>query len=78
MYRLDIFPEEDIENSGVLLKCDAENLIMYRVLPCMVRMCKKEETTTNRIVAAETLAYLTEVCCLPLTFKYFTINHRQQ
>ena len=34
---------------------------MYRVLPCLVRMCKKEETTNNRIIAAETLAYLIEV-----------------
>ena len=38
-----------------------ETVIMYRVLPCLVRMCKKEETTNNRIIAAETLAYLIEV-----------------
>ena len=50
MYRLDVLPEHD-----------AENVIMFRVLPCLVRMCKKEETTPNRIIAAETLAYLIEV-----------------
>ena len=38
-----------------------ETVIMYRVLPCLVRMCKKEETTNNRIIAVETLAYLIEV-----------------
>ena len=50
LLRLDVLPE-----------LDAENVIMFRVLPCLVRMCKKEETTPNRIVAAETLAYLIEV-----------------
>ena len=40
---------------------DRDNVVMFRVLPCLVRMCKKEETTNNRIVAAETLAYLIEV-----------------
>ena len=45
----------------VLPEAEVETVIMYRVLPCLVRMCKKEETTNNRIIAAETLAYLIEV-----------------
>jgi hypothetical protein len=40
---------------------DDEGVILYRVLPCLVRMCKKEESVENRILAAETLAYLIEV-----------------
>ena len=45
----------------MLPEAEVETVIMYRVLPCLVRMCKKEETTNNRIIAAETLAYLIEV-----------------
>jgi len=48
LYRLTVLPETD-------------GVIMFRVLPCLVRMCMKEETTDNRIVAADTLAYLIEV-----------------
>jgi len=48
LYRLMVLPETDA-------------VIMFRVLPCLVRMCMKEETTANRIVAADTLAYLIEV-----------------
>ena len=40
----------------------------------MVRMCKKEETTTNRIVAAETLAYLIEVTINTLISNISTFN----
>ena len=40
---------------------DDEGVILYRVLPCLVRMCKREESLENRILAAETLAYLIEV-----------------
>jgi len=50
MYRSEVLPMQD-----------RDNVVMFRVLPCLVRMCKKEETTNNRIVAAETLAYLIEV-----------------
>ena len=48
LYRLMVLPETD-------------SVILFRVLPCLVRMCMKEETTANRIVAADTLAYLIEV-----------------
>ena len=51
LYRLGVLP--DLEES--------EGVITYRVLPCLVKTCKKEETTVNRIIAAETLAYLIEV-----------------
>jgi len=36
-------------------------VITYRVLPCLVRMCKKEEGIENRILAADTLAFLIEI-----------------
>lgn len=45
----------------MLPEAEVETVVTYRVLPCLVRMCKKEETTNNRIIAAETLAYLIEV-----------------
>lgn len=48
-----------VYRSGALT--DDEGVILYRVLPCLVRMCKKEESVENRILAAETLAYLIEV-----------------
>jgi len=38
-----------------------EGVVTYRVLPCLVRSCKKEEAAETRIVAADTLAYLIEV-----------------
>ena len=40
---------------------EKEDVVVYRVLPCLVRLCKKEEKVENRIVAAETLAYLIQV-----------------
>ena len=58
-----------VDRLDVLPELEAENVIMFRVLPCLVRMCKKEETTPNRIVAAETLAYLIEVR------KYLPLRH---
>ena len=51
LYRLGVLP--DLEES--------EGVITYRVLPCLVKTCKKEESTVNRIIAAESLAYLIEV-----------------
>jgi len=36
-------------------------VVTFRVLPCLVRSCKKEETVETRILAADTLAYLIEV-----------------
>ncbi|KAK3922499.1 Armadillo repeat-containing protein 8 [Frankliniella fusca] len=35
--------------------------ILYRTLPCLVRLCKKDRPPLQRAQAAETLAYLTEV-----------------
>ncbi|PSN52717.1 Armadillo repeat-containing protein 8 [Blattella germanica] len=35
--------------------------ILYRTLPCLVRLCKKDRPCEERVTAAETLAYLTEV-----------------
>lgn len=35
--------------------------ILYKTLPCLVRLCKKDRPNTERVLAAETLAYLTEV-----------------
>jgi len=38
-----------------------EGLVVCRVLPCLVRLCKKEQIVETRILAAETLAYLIEI-----------------
>ncbi|XP_071447494.1 armadillo repeat-containing protein 8-like [Hetaerina americana] len=35
--------------------------ILYKTLPCLVRLCKKDRPPGERVLAAETLAYLTEV-----------------
>lgn len=35
--------------------------ILYKTLPCLVRLCKKDQSCSERVTAAETLAYLTEV-----------------
>ncbi|XP_063243355.1 armadillo repeat-containing protein 8-like isoform X3 [Bacillus rossius redtenbacheri] len=35
--------------------------IVFKTLPCLVRLCKKDHPCEQRVVAAETLAYLTEV-----------------
>lgn len=40
---------------------EVEGVVTFRVLPCLVRSCKKEETVETRILAADTLAYLIEV-----------------
>ncbi len=39
---------------------DNDPVIVYKALPCLVRVTKKEETPENRILAAETLSYLIE------------------
>lgn len=36
-------------------------IITYKTLPCLVRLCQVEHAEAQRAVAAETLAYLTEV-----------------
>lgn len=40
---------------------ETEGVVTFRVLPCLVRSCKKEESAETRILAADTLAYLIEV-----------------
>lgn len=35
--------------------------ILYKTLPCLVRMCRKENRRTEKALGAETLAYLIEV-----------------
>lgn len=35
--------------------------ILYKALPCLIRLCHKEKPAKERIAAAETLAFLTEV-----------------
>lgn len=40
---------------------EVEGVVTFRVLPCLVRSCKKEEAVDTRILAADTLAYLIEV-----------------
>ena len=54
---------------------DTDSVVTYRVLPCLVRMCKKEETTNNRITAAETLAYLIEVRINQTQCLFSLVNH---
>lgn len=36
-------------------------IITYKTLPCLVRLCQVEHSEAHRAIAAETLAYLTEV-----------------
>lgn len=43
---------------GVL--SDSDPIIIYKALPCVVRMTRPEESVENRVLAAETLAYLIE------------------
>ncbi|XP_060519249.1 armadillo repeat-containing protein 8-like [Cylas formicarius] len=38
-------------------------IITYKTLPCLVRLCQPENLESHRALAAETLAYLTEVDC---------------
>jgi len=40
---------------------EVEGVVTFRVLPCLVRSCKKEEIAEMRVLAADTLAYLIEV-----------------
>ena len=35
--------------------------ILFRTLPCLVRMCRKESSRSQKALGAETLAYLIEV-----------------
>lgn len=45
--------------TGVLLYKDPR--IIYRALPCLVRLCYRDRPPRERVAAAETLAFLTEI-----------------
>ncbi|XP_058803457.1 armadillo repeat-containing protein 8-like isoform X2 [Phymastichus coffea] len=38
-----------------------DSRVVYKALPCLIRLCHKERPARERVAAAETLAYLTEV-----------------
>lgn len=48
-----------MHRAGALLATDPR--VVYRALPCLVRLCHRFQPPRERIAAAETLAYLTEV-----------------
>lgn len=48
-----------LHRSGALTSIDTR--VIYRALPCLVRLCHRDRSPRERIAAAETLAYLTEV-----------------
>ncbi|XP_012283449.1 armadillo repeat-containing protein 8 [Orussus abietinus] len=48
-----------MHRAGALSSTDPR--VVYRALPCLVRLCHRERPPCERVVAAETLAYLTEV-----------------
>ncbi|CAB4061005.1 ARMC8 [Lepeophtheirus salmonis] len=48
-----------LNRCGILQDDDPK--ILYKALPCVIRMTKKEESIENRLLAAETLAYAVEV-----------------
>ncbi|XP_053970580.1 armadillo repeat-containing protein 8-like [Hylaeus anthracinus] len=48
-----------MHRTGVLIYKDPR--ITYRALPCLVRLCHRDRPPCERVAAAETLAFLTEV-----------------
>ena len=48
-----------MHRAGALPASDSR--VIYRALPCLIRLCQKERPARERIAAAETLAYLTEI-----------------
>ncbi|XP_032688933.1 armadillo repeat-containing protein 8-like [Odontomachus brunneus] len=48
-----------MHRAGALPSTDAR--VVYRALPCLVRLCHRDRPPRERVAAAETLAYLTEV-----------------
>lgn len=48
-----------MHRAGALASTD--RIVIYRALPCLVRLCHRDRPPRERIAAAETLAYLTEV-----------------
>lgn len=49
----------NMHRAGALSSKDPR--VVYRALPCLVRLCHRERPPKDRVAAAETLAYLTEV-----------------
>ncbi|ENN75562.1 hypothetical protein YQE_07905, partial [Dendroctonus ponderosae] len=49
----------NLHRAGAILALDP--MITYKTLPCLVRHCQVEHSIAQRAMAAETLAYLTEV-----------------
>ena len=53
-----------IKITNFIFRCDVleddDPNVVYRALPTLVRLVKKENTPQNRILAADTLAYLIE------------------
>ncbi|XP_033210548.1 armadillo repeat-containing protein 8-like isoform X1 [Belonocnema kinseyi] len=48
-----------MHRAGALSSTDPR--VVYRTLPCLVRLCHRDRPPRERVAAAETLAYLTEV-----------------
>ncbi|XP_034940487.1 armadillo repeat-containing protein 8-like [Chelonus insularis] len=48
-----------LHRAGALSSTDPR--VVYRALPCLVRLCHRDRPPRERVAAAETLAYLTEV-----------------
>lgn len=48
-----------LQRAGAISSSDSR--IVYRTLPCLVRLCQREQPPSQRAAAAETLAYLAEV-----------------
>lgn len=48
-----------LHRAGALSADDGK--ILYKTLPCLVRMCRKENRPKEKALGAETLAYLIEV-----------------
>ena len=48
-----------MHRAGALSSTDPR--VIYRTLPCLVRLCHRDRPPRERVAAAETLAYLTEV-----------------
>ncbi|KYN40780.1 Armadillo repeat-containing protein 8 [Trachymyrmex septentrionalis] len=48
-----------MHRAGALPSTDPR--VVYRTLPCLVRLCHRDRPPRERVAAAETLAYLTEV-----------------
>ena len=61
-------PEAQLEASRVLaylyrtgLVSERDPVLVYKAMPCVVRLTKEEEDVETRVLAAETLAFLIEL-----------------